>query len=476
MALVSRLQSALQQRDRAALVSIIEQLVHLRAPMGSQWQALANIAAQNGEVTLAREAIDLFVDAQGRTPAAEFQKAALLMNVGAWHEAHSLLCTLPPDVPRPVANAHTRGAAALYAGEIDDAREQLALATELAPQSGSSWYLLSIAADLHEDRSLARRLVAAQPAIENSLPSESAAYYYALGRLHAGFEQRPLAAAAFQRAGRQMKTCQPYDSCADRKWAAEAIRGYSPERIADVARLQSEDTAQTIFVTGLPRSGTTLVAQILTSHSEVGEAAEIGRLGLLAQDIRGQSWQDLSRYLEAHDPAATARLWRHWIEERFPSSRRAVDKSVDASRFLGIAAAVLPDAPLIWIRRDPLDCAWSCFRTCFQGIPWTNDLADIALHFRLEDELLRRWEDLLGDRLLVVSYESLVENPGPWIDRILRHCGLEQERTPYAPHESARAIATPSVRQVRRPINGDSVRSAEPYRAFLEPFVEAYYA
>jgi tetratricopeptide (TPR) repeat protein len=473
LALVKRLQSAIQLRDRAELVEIVERLVETRSPLGSQWQALANLAAEYGELTLARTAIDLFVEALGGTPAAQFEKARLLMNMGAFREAHNLLCSLPPDVPPSIVYAHTRGAAALYCGETEDARKQLTVATERAPHSGSSWYLLSVAVDLEDEPQLARQLVAAGPVMENASASENAAYHYALGRLHAGREQPDKAIAAFSRASRQMKSWQRYDSSIDRKWAAEAVRGYDGEKIAGFAGLHCEDAPQTIFVTGLPRSGTTLVSQILASHSEVGGGAELGRLPLLAHEIGGQSWPDLKRHLECRDVDYTARLWRHWVAERFPGSERIVDKSVDSSRFLGIIASLLPEAPIIWLTRDPLDCAWSCFRTCFLNIPWTNDLNDIALHFRLENQLLRRWSQILGDRLLVVPYESLVADPAAWIARILRHCGLADEPAAFAPHESPEVMATPSVRQVRRPINRDSVGVAEPYRAFLKPFVEA---
>ncbi|HSQ96686.1 MAG TPA: sulfotransferase [Croceibacterium sp.] len=141
-----------------------------------------------------------------------------------------------------------------------------------------------------------------------------------------------------------------------------------------------------------------------------------------------------------------------------------------------MAATLLPDAPLIWLARDPLDCALSCFRTRFAGeAPWSFDLEDIAFHFRLEDELLAQWRQILGERLLVVPYESLVTDPPAWIGRILEHCGLAKEVGPFAPHEDLRPVTTSSVMQVRRPINRQGIGSAEPYREFLEPFIAAYH-
>jgi hypothetical protein len=154
-----------------------------------------------------------------------------------------------------------------------------------------------------------------------------------------------------------------------------------------------------------------------------------------------------------------------------------IDKSVTTSRYLGLAAALLPEAPVVWLTREPLDRAWSCFRTNFLGgaVPWSYSLADIAHHFRLEDGLLAQWREILGERLLVVPYEELVGEPDGWIRRILAHCSLAEEPKVFAPHENPRRVATASMMQVRRPINREAVGAAEPYREHLAPFIEAYY-
>lgn len=474
VALVDQLGPAIQRHDRATLNDITERLIAARAPMGPQWERLAQIAARNGELTLARKAIDLFVEASGGQPAAHYQKTGLLAQMGAWRDVMALLDQLGPDVPSPVAQAYSRGTAALYLGDTDEAKEQLDRATRLAPQSGSAWHMLSLVVDLAAEPAMADRLIAAGRGMATAPPTEQGAYHYALGKLHAGRGEHAPAFAAFAQGGQLMKQAFPYPRDMDRRWAADAIDGYSADRIATLARRQREPTGRTIFVTGLPRSGTTLVEQILTSHSAISDGVELDRLGLLAQDMGGQSWSALSRHVEAWGAEPTAALWHHWIDERFPGATRIVDKSVDASRFLGIAAALLPDAPLIWMTRDPLDRAWSCFRTCFLNVPWTNDLEDIAFHFRLEDALLARWQEILGDRLLVVPYEAMVADSEGWIRRILAHCGLAEEPQIFTPHDNHRTVTTASVMQVRRPLNRGSIGASVPYEVFLEPFVQAY--
>jgi hypothetical protein len=478
LALLGQLQPAIEQGDRARQVDIVRQLVTMRAPMGGQWRQVSQLAANLGELTLARAAIDLLTEASGGGPAARYQQAGLLFDLGVLDEADAIMRTLGDDVPDPIANAYSRGVMEIYLGRPKDARPRLERVTATRPQTGSAWLMLATMVDLAGEPELARRLIGAEPTLERAAPLERGAYFYALGKTYADLGETARAFDAYARGAGHMKTVAPYDLNLDRRGAADAVRDYSAARIADLAKRQSEPTSRTIFVTGPPRSGSTLVQQILTSHSAVDDGGELSRLWLLAREVGGASHPALARHVEGRGPAAAARLWHHWLDERFATSGRIVDKSIDSSRYLGLAAALLPDAPLIWTTRDPLDRAWSCFRTNFAGgaLPWSYDLRDIAAHFRLEERLLGQWQQLLGDRLLVVPYEALVAAPATWIRRILSHCGLSEEPQVFAAHEQSGIVTTASVMQVRRPINRDGVGSAEPYREFLKPFVDAYHA
>jgi hypothetical protein len=330
--------------------------------------------------------------------------------------------------------------------------------------------------DFAKEPKLADRLFASERAMQTAPRVERAYYYYALGKAWADLGEHARAFAAVARANGETRAEYPYDRSVDRQSALEAVKGYDAAGIAELASRQSEPTDRAIFVMGLPRSGTTLVQQILTSHSEVTDGGEVNLLRWLVREAGDASYPALAEFVGKAGVPSLARLWSHLLGQRFPSAGRVVDKTTNTTRKLGLVAAMLPQAPLIWLRRDPLDCAWSCYRNCFmENVHWSNDLADIAFNFRLEDELLAQWQAILGERLLVVPFEALVSEPEPWIRRILAHCGLEQQPQVLVPHENRSPVQTVSVMQVRRPINRAGIGSAEPYRPYLGPFIETYY-
>lgn len=449
--------------DRARQVAIMRELVALNAPLGPQWQQLAQVALGHGEVELACAIADIHLAHTGGEPLAHCLKAAVLEQAGRLVEARAQMALVPRHIPSPAAHAFGLGTSALHLGLADEARAELAEAARLEPGNGFAWLSLGMVSDLARDGSLAERMLAAAPHVDRAAPVPRAAYRYALGNLLHARGEHGRAFVSFAQGAAIMRAVEPFDRAADARDAGAALAGHTRASLAQAGQQAGERRNRTLFVTGLPRSGTTLVEQILASHSAVAGGGELSLLPLLAREAR---WVDA---------AALADLWDHLLGQRFPKAGLVVDKSLNTSRFMGLAAMVTPQAPVIWVQRDPLDCAWSCFRTFFpMSMPWTYDLQDIAWHFRQEGELLAQWRDLLGDRLLVVPYEQLASDPAPWIGRILDHCGLAPEPQVFTPHQTQREVTTASASQVRQPINRQGIGSAGPYRPFLQDFVTAY--
>src|SRR5690606_10482255 len=175
----------------------------------------------------------------------------------------------------------------------------------------------------------------------------------------------------------------------------------------------SQDRRPALFVNGLPRSGTTLVDQILVSHSAVADGGEVNLLRASLIPTGDSSMAGALRYQQrmagSADPwGALAASYFRMLEMRFRTRALVVDKTLGHSHFMGLLAHMLPGARVVWMRRDPEDTALSCFRTFFSsGLPWSWSLEDIARFFRIEDKLHAHWSALFPEQILTVDYQAL---------------------------------------------------------------------
>jgi tetratricopeptide (TPR) repeat protein len=475
--LLRQFKAALATRDRRALNGIAHAFIAQRVMLGRQWPAIAQILFQNGELSAANAAMALYADQAVGVPTARYEQAAMAARTGRLVEAQHLLEGIDDTVPDSMSNAYLKGTIALNRGQVEMARRHLTRAVNIDSLSGQSWLSLVMTGDMAGQPALAERLLTLWEQGKRPVPGEDVQLFYAMGKSLDDLRRHGEAGEAFVYGARVRRTASPpVNASASAQGVSEAMAGFDRACLSRLGGQVSVDTSRPIIVTGLPRSGTTLVEQILSSHSDVVGGDEAGFFRIVAQDVGGFSLNALTRWLGAGGQMdVLSQLYLHLASERFGVSGRIVDKSLDAGRYMGLLAVVLPDAPIVWMRRAPLDCAWSIFRTYFaRGLDWTWDMEDIARHFREDDVLLAHWKAELGDRLLVVNYEDLVSEPEAWIGRLLDHCGLSREEAVFRPHETERAVTTASVLQVRAPINRKGIGAAAPYRELLQPFVRVY--
>jgi tetratricopeptide (TPR) repeat protein len=288
---------------------------------------------------------------------------------------------------------------------------------------------------------------------------------------------------ALDLAGRQRRG-RVYNPAAHTAFVDQVISAFTPDYFARV-RGWGLDTERPVFVFGLPRSGTTLVEQILASHSAVHGAGELrlvrGDFEVLAgpnPPRRGRK-----REIEAEVFAAIGQLTRDDVKkvaerhlekltELHATAQRVTDKIPDNYLFLGLLVTMFPRAKFVHCRRDLRDIAVSCWITHFRQINWASSPDHIAARFREYRRVMDHWDLVNPVPILTVDYENAVANLEEEARRLVDWCGLPWEPACLAFHETVRPVRTASVTQVRQPIYSKSVARWQRYTASLGPLFE----
>ena len=229
-----------------------------------------------------------------------------------------------------------------------------------------------------------------------------------------------------------------------------------------------------VFVFGLPRSGTTLIEQMLASHSRLHGAGELRLARQTFEAIPGVRGPDRAAD-RVHPPPRRPGPPHAWPSSTSSGSRalagdrpdRVADKMPDNYMYLGLMAAVFPDATFIHCRRDLRDIAVSCWMTDFRSIRWANDLEHIASRFQQYRRLMDHWQAVLPAPIHHVDYEETVEDLEAVARRLIAACGLDWEPACLEFHRNERPIRTASVTQVRQPVYKRSVARWKNYEASL---------
>ena len=232
-----------------------------------------------------------------------------------------------------------------------------------------------------------------------------------------------------------------------------------------------------IFILGLPRSGSTLVEQILASHSAVEGTMELPDIGFIATQL-GQGPGGYPAGLADLDVAALAALGEGYIESTEVHRKLGrtffIDKMPNNFHHIGLIQLILPHAKIIDARRHPLGSCFSAFKQHFaQGQGFSYDLTDLGRYYRDYVELMDHFDAVSPGRIHRVIYEDLVEDTEVQVRRLLDHCGLPFEDRCLRFYENERAVRTASSEQVRQPIFRDAVEHWRNYEPWLEPLKAA---
>ncbi|HTS51637.1 MAG TPA: sulfotransferase [Burkholderiales bacterium] len=485
-------------------LEIFRQLVDRDGRDAIARNGLGNSLAQLGQYSEAEAEFKRLIGIKPDLPEAHFNLAGVYNATGRYHDAEPALRRALKLRPSYIDARVRLGSVQLMLGRVSEAQDNFEKALRVSPrhlnaltgmgqlralmgQFAEAETLFKQVLELDERASYAwaslvslRRMTAADSAWVKKAEAlaaaglsgvDEAALRFAIGKYYDDIQDFPRAFRSYERANQLHKMrAVPFDRDGLVHFVNDLVRVYTPEALAS-ARRGGSDSTRPVLVVGMPRSGTSLVEQIIASHPAVAGAGELGfwtavvhkhetavRQQLLDESLRKKIAADYLRELAVHSGSA----------------QRVVDKAPANIDYLGLIHSVFPNARLIYLRRDPIDTCLSCyFQQLGPALNFTMDLEDLAHYYREHQRLMAHWRRVLpADALLEVPYEELVSEQEPWTRRILEFLNLPWDPRTLDFHQNTRAVATASAWQVRQKIYKTSVQRWRNYKKFIGPLLE----
>ena len=281
--------------------------------------------------------------------------------------------------------------------------------------------------------------------------------------------------AALSRANGHHRARIDYNVARDIDAFAAIAEVMDASRIAGLSG-QGHSSNRPIFIVGMPRSGTTLVEQILASHPGIHGGGEMKHLDVVLMErfrttLGRPEWISRLGDLKPADLHALGQAYLAKIAALAPAGLRVTDKMPSHFRHVGLIHLIFPDALIIHCRRAPHDTCLSCFATHFsQGQDFTYDLGELGAYYRAYDRLMDHWRRVVPpSRLIGVTYEDVIEDLEGQARRLIEACGLPWDEACLDFHRTSRQVRTASVNQVRQPLYATSVARWKAYGAHLKP-------
>jgi tetratricopeptide (TPR) repeat protein len=426
----------------------------------------------------AREESERLMAAEPRNPGVRVTHAGILMALGDVNGSIERYQALLQQMPRDSELHQSLGHAYKTNGESAKAIESYRRAVEVRPDFGEAyWSLANLKTYRFTDAELERmRHYEAQPYLQQA---DRYHLCFALGK---ALEDRGDYAESFtyyDRGNALKKEGSLYRAAAQERAVNKQMELCTPEFFAERRGWGCPD-ASPIFVLGLPRAGSTLLEQILASHSQVEGTMELANIPRLVGSLgSGDKFGDT--HYPGVLPQLTAEQCREFGEAYIRDTRVYrtgkpffIDKMPNNFRNIALIQLILPNAKIIDARRDAMDCCFSNFKQLYaNGHPFAYNLDDIGRYYRSYVSLMDHWDQVLPGRVLCMRHEDVLADLEGSVKRILEYCGLPFEPGCVEFHRTERRVHTASAEQVRRPINRDGVDQWRPYEPWLGPLKDA---
>ena len=460
-------------------VAILERCLQLAPGFRAarqQYALMLNRAARPAE---ALKQVELLLRSDPQQPAYRNLKAVILCHIGDYEPAIGIYTRLLDERPAQPKMWLSFGHALKTAGHTERAIAAYRRALEIEPGFGeSAWSLANLKTFRFEDAEVEQMRV--QLAREDLPARERHHFEFALGK---ALEDRKAYGESFGHyleGNRLRRATVSYDSRENHERAQRAKRlqtaGFFREREG-----WGEPSPAPIFVLGMPRSGSTLIEQILSSHSQVEGTMELPEISSLARGLRRMAESPRDGYmgvLAEQDAEALRAIGSDYLRRtrvhRHTDAPRFIDKMPTNFQHVGLIHLALPNAKIIDARRNPLACCLSIFKQHFaRGQNYGYDLAELGRYYRDYVELMAHYDAVLPGRIHRVHYESMVDDTEAEVRRLLDFCGLPFEEGCLRFYENERAVRTASSEQVRKPIYREGKDHFRHYARWLGPLEHA---
>ena len=499
-------QALMQSGKLREAAAVCDRLNHQFPDHISGWFTASQLALQVNEPQIAVRAIDRALTLSPGQPELLLQKVRCLGAAGDVDEARKLAERLSEHQFASSKHASGCGLAMSQLGLHEMAKNQFVRAVDLEPGNPGHHYNLATTLRFLGD------LDAAAASLDRTLglnPDDAEAHYLRSGLVTQSAERNHVdeLSAAIERAeddrdrvrlgfalAKEYEDLGEYENSFTSLSQAAAVRRkgtqYRPER--ELETMQSiRDTfdadrmtqggghvnAAPIFVIGMPRTGTTLVDRILSSHSVVSSAGELQAFSIELQkqcqrkfETPPQSPADLVRMSAQIDFEALGESYINSTRGVAGEGAHFVDKLPFNFLYAGLIHLALPKAKIVLLRRDPMDTCYAVYKTLFEAAyPFSYDLEELANYFVAYHGLVKHWLACLPGRIHVVRYEELVSESRPVIENLLDHCGLSFEDACLRFYENREASTTASASQVRSDMHTRSIGNWKNYARQLQP-------
>jgi tetratricopeptide (TPR) repeat protein len=402
--------------------------------------------------------------------------AEVLLEIDRLPEALEHIAALEAVLRDDPQFMHVKGRALQEQGALEEAKGLFAAALDRNPGFPAAWLDLALLAGLTEAQLTRLEALAAAPQLA---ASERALLEFAQGKAHDDLGRHEEAFAHLTAGNRLKRSLVAYDEAKRADRQQRLLQAFTPSLLENRAG-QGCDSELPIFILGFPRSGTTLVEQILSRHPAVhtgGERTYIGEIasGLAMPGNPQLRFPECLAQIPARQLRRSGEAYVGRLQALAPGSPHITDKSTVNFLFAGFIHLILPKARMLHVRRDARDTCFSCYATYFRGdLDFSYDLGELGREYRQYFELMDFWRGLLPPgRILDIDYETLVEDLEGQSRRMLDHCGLAWDARCLDFHRSERVVRTASLAQVRKPIYRSSLGRWRHYEKHLGPLFEA---